>query len=208
MSIDSKNDSIKIDFLGEFLQMIKNKRGITLMSLMIVVIIIFILAGVGLNISFMAIKDVINNKLSGELGILRQAIVERYSMAAAVNQLEVGANKQQVSFWVGDKIQDVSGIELPDSANQNEDTEIFVSNLENYTIEYQEDYYYRLNPNQLDEIGVRNSDYTYIVNYKTGEVYNETKKVDSKNNLLYLPPIKNTEDEKGEDTTSFNDWNK
>lgn len=188
--------------------MIKNKRGITLMSLMIVVIIIFILAGVGLNISFMAIKDVRNNKLSGELGILRQAIVERYSMAAAVNQLEVGANKQQVSFWVGDKIQDVSGIELPDSANQNEDTEIFVSNLENYTIEYQEDYYYRLNHNQLDEIGVRNSDYTYIVNYKTGEVYNETKKVDSKNNLLYLPPIKNTEDEKGEDTTSFNDWNK
>lgn len=186
--------------------MIKNKRGITLMSLMIVVIIIFILAGVGLNISFMAIKDVRNNKLSGELGILRQAIVERYSMAAAVNQLKVEADAQQVSFWVGERLLQASlEVELPDVDNRNEDTEIFINNLDKDT-EYQEDYYYRLNPDQLDEIGVRNSDYTYIVNYKTGEVYNETKKVDSKNNLLYLPPIKNTEDEKEEDTASFNDW--
>ena len=39
-----------------------------------------------------------------------------------------------------------------------------------------EEYYYKLAPDKLREIGITNTRDTYIVNYKTGEVINESKK--------------------------------
>lgn len=36
--------------------------------------------------------------------------------------------------------------------------------------------YYRINNEQFKELGITDIKDTYIVNYKTGEVYNETQK--------------------------------
>ena len=191
------------------MQMIKESEGITLVSLTVMIIIIFILAGIGLNVSFIAVNEARDNKLNGELGIVRQAIIERYSMALAVNEVKVRASEEQVSFWVGERVQDEdSAIQFPDELlGEIEEAKEFLVRSKQTSHDYQEDYYYRLTPEQLKKIGISNSDYTYIVNYKTGEVYNETKKVDHEKNLLYLPPIKEAEDDLMEDTTSFNDWN-
>ena len=50
--------------------------------------------------------------------------------------------------------------------------------------------------------------YTYIVNYKTGEVYNETKQATSASELLYLPSTVYDKDGNHQtDEKNFNDWN-
>ena len=48
-----------------------------------------------------------------------------------------------------------------------------------------EEDYYLLEQNELEEIGVENSKSTYIVNYKTGEVINNTKLVTKTGKPLY-----------------------
>ena len=56
-------------------------------------------------------------------------------------------------------------------------------------------------------MGVGDVKHTYIVNYKTAEVYNETKKVTSDFRLLYLPSTKYpTNNTTTEDKVNFNDW--
>ena len=45
--------------------------------------------------------------------------------------------------------------------------------------------YYRLNPEDLKQIGINDSQDTYIVNYLTGEAINETKKKTDTGKVLY-----------------------
>ena len=46
--------------------------------------------------------------------------------------------------------------------------------------------YYRINNEQFKELGITDIKDTYIVNYKTGEVYNETQKTTNDGNILYI----------------------
>ena len=188
--------------------MIKKNEGITLVSLTVTVILLLVLAGMGLNVSYLTVKDVRNNRLNTELGMVRQAITERYSMAVAVNKANTRISEPQISFWVGQKVEASNPITLPERTkiNWNQEAEDFYAKYDNYNHEYQEEFYYRLSPEDLEEIGIAHANYTYIVNYKTGEVYNETKKIDRDSNLLYLPAKENSEEETKEDTHSFNDW--
>lgn len=188
--------------------MIKKSEGITLISLTVTVILLLLLAGMGLNLSYITIKDVSIHKLNTELGMVRQAITERYSMAVAVNQANILASEPQVSFWVGSKVEASNPIQLPESTeiNWNPEAEEFYTKCRDYNHKYQEEFYYRLTPEDLEKIGIAHADHTYIVHYKTGEVYNETKKIDRESNLLYLSAKYNVEEETKEDTHSFNDW--
>lgn len=189
--------------------MIKNNKGITLITLAVTIIVMLILAGVGITGSYTGINEVKDNKLNTELGIVRQAITEQYSKAVAVNKTKVSVSEPQVSFWVGEMITDFSNISLPeeDSVVKNEDVNNFFDKLNTYNYEYQEDCYYRLSPEILEKIGIADSDHTYIVNYSTGEVYNETQKVDSNFEMLYLPQTTyDTQNLNTEDKESFNDW--
>lgn len=174
--------------------MIKNEKGITLSSLMITVVVMIILTGVGIGSVYTGINDFIDNRLEIELGIVRQAVIEQYQKAKAVNKLEILISDDDiVQFWVGERLENI-----PESENN-------VLKYES-SLNYQEDYYYRLNKENLDKLGLQDSKYTYIVNYKTGEVYNETKGKNSQGQVLYLPAI-NYGKENTEDTTNFNDWN-
>ncbi len=189
--------------------MIKNEKGITLVSLMLTVILMLMLAGVGIRVTFSGIKNVENNQLKAELGIVRQAIIEQYSLAEATNQIKISVTKETVSFWRGKRIENFSEIQLPEESLVKENSEVqeFYRKRNQYDCQYQEDYYYRLNPEMLSQIGIAEAKYTYIVNYKTGEVYNETKQMTSNSNLLYLPSTVYENHSKTEDNTSFNDWN-
>ena len=149
-----------------------------------------------------------SSQLNTELGMVRQAIVERYAEAVAVNQIEILSSNAPVSFWMGERIEEFSDIQLPEksSVKENEDVNEFYSRTTQYVCKYQEDYYYRLTPENLKEIGIADAEHTYIVNYKTGEVYNETKKVDSNSELLYLPAMMQNKTVDSGDQESFNDW--
>ncbi len=190
------------------MQMMKKNEGITLVSLTITVILLLVLAGMGLNVSYITIKDVRNNRLNTELGMVRQAITERYSMAVAVNKANISVSEPSVSFWVGEKVEASNPIILPERTEiiSNQEVEEFYSKCGIYYYSYQEEFYYRLTPDDLEKIGIAHANYTYVVNYKTGEVYNETKKIDRDSNLLYLPAKYTSEEETKEDTHSFNDW--
>ncbi len=72
--------------------------------------------------------------------------------------------------------------------------------------------YYRLTPTDLEKLKIESDDdtkYTYIVNYSTGEVYNETKQKTSLGKTLYYAGKTGnqsptaTENEKGTDIESF-----
>jgi len=163
----------------------KNENGITLVSLIVTVIVLIMLAGISVGETYNSLKDVRDNDSLVELGIVRHAITEEYSKNIVLN----------TNNFVGEKIDNVSKkIDLPIKSNLSETSEEiddFYTNAQIYSFENLDDYYYRLSPANLENIGIEDSEETYIVNYKTGEVYNETKKTTSSSKLLYLPSTLN-----------------
>lgn len=164
--------------------MMKNSKGITLISVIVSVIILALLTGIGVSSVYSGIQEYRKNAINTELGMVRQVIVEQYQKAKIVNKIEVPAQETQVNFWVGEKIEDIGDLGFEPAI---------------VTQVYQEDYYYRLDLATLTELGLKDSKYTYIVNYKTGEVYNENAK-------MYFEPINYDLESKTVDETSFNDW--
>lgn len=194
------------------IQMMKKENGITLMLLAVSVLVMIILIGTGMTAVYTGINEVKDNKLNTELGIVRQAIVEQYALAEAVGKTKVLKEDVPVSFWIGEKIDNGDMIYVPTSGLNAEDenaTEFF-SRIQDCHPVYQEDFYYRLQKEELQQLGITSeeSEYVYIVNYATGEVYNETKKLTSTGNLLYIPSTVFPIDSDGiEENQDFNDWN-
>lgn len=207
------------------MQKMKKENGITLIALAVTVIILMILVGTGVTAVYTGINEVKDNKLQTELGIVRQAIQEQYALAEAVQKTKVPASESQVSFWAGDRVYPTDPIYIPTNDYidpEDKNGQIFIDKVTNrVTPTYQEEFYYRLNAEQLKEIGVGNktvmkgeeetevgvSKYTYIVNYSTGEVYNESKKVTSTHHLLYLPSTVFSTASNSEEEGRFQDWN-
>lgn len=169
----------------------KNEKGVTLIALVITVIILSILITAGVTTAYLGMNEIKQNKLQTELGIVRQAVIEQYTAAQAVGKTKKSIDKEEVSFWLGTQVND-SNIILK-----------MIGDLGQYAPMYQEDYYYRLGAEDLEKLGIsarlgESKVDSYIVNYSTGEVYNETRE-------LFLPATtygtKQTEDE-----NSFNDW--
>ena len=173
--------------------MMKNKKGITLVSLVVTILIMVILIGIGITAAYTSINDVKDNKLMTELGIVRQAIMEQYALAEAVNQTKIPKDSDnKVAFWIGEP-------------KENAKSELDFLSIENPI--YQEQIYYELAPVDLKKIGVNDAKDTYIVNYSTGEVYNETTKTTSDDTtLLYLPSTIYDISTQTEDTENFSDW--
>ena len=174
--------------------MMKNNKGVTLTILLVMIILLMIITGIGLGATRITLSTYLDNQLEIELSVVRQLITEKYERARTVNKLK----SDDPDFWIGEKI-DVSHfqeIEFPE--------EVQVPDYQQP--EYLEDYYYRLDKTALRKLGLQNSNNIYVVKYSTGEVYNESQKVNSVGEALYLGPIY-TSNEAEEDTESFNDWN-
>lgn len=178
--------------------MIRNENGITLIVLMITIIVMLILAGIGLGSIYTGINDYQDYSLSVELGLVREVVTEQYEKAKATNKIKIPiSSTEEVYYWVGTKI-DSSEIEFP--TGQTPDN--LITNPK-----YKEECYYRLTVEDQNTLGLQDSSNVYVVNYYTGEVYNETVKQGTTGELLYLSStVYNSEDET-EDLDSFNDWN-
>lgn len=189
----------------------KNENGITLSALVITIIVIFILASISINYGVDTLNESKAKTLEASLEMVEQAVAEQYVKATELNLLNVKTTSEQPATFVGTIIK---ANDLPQIAGS--DSIVFQKKEElagktNADITYAESYY-RLIPTDLEKLKIESDDdtkYTYIVNYSTGEVYNETKQKTSLGKTLYYAGKTGnqspaaTENEKGTDNTSF-----
>lgn len=188
----------------------KNENGITLSALVITIIVIFILASISINYGVDTLNESKAKTLEASLEMVEQAVAEQYVKATELNLLDVKTTSDQPSTFVGELLKASDFAELPENPDGLKYKK--KSDLEDKTdITYAESYY-RLKPEDLEKLKIESDDdtkYTYIVNYSTGEVFNETKQKTSFGKLLYYAGKTGNqspgaiESEKGTDTESF-----
>lgn len=152
------------------MQMKKNEKGITLVALAVMIIVMLIIMSVTTYSGISSVKESSKKKLTSELEIVQHAVLEVYTKYQIFND---------ISYLVGDKIQNVNDIPAEYKNSLKEKNTAFSSNSRT------EDSYYKLDENKLKDIGIEESNYEYIVCYKTGEVMNITVKKTSNGELLY-----------------------
>lgn len=150
------------------MQKIKRENGITMLALVITIIILTIIASIVIRYTINGMEYSKQKKLLSDLEVVQHAVYERYE------QYKMTGNE---SFLVG-KI-----------ANGTDRNILKENSWEIDVPTSKEDNYYILDKDCLKTIGINNSEDEYIVNYKTGECFNLTKKsidVDGKEHELYI----------------------
>ena len=146
-------------------------RGITLIVLIITLVVLSILAGTTTMVSLDIIEKTEQQDLNRQLAMVNNSVLEQYTKYIKTKDANflIGTRYEKSDSYI-QNITEKIGIELiqiPDS---------YSTDLKCY---------YKLSVSQLNEIGVENSEYTYIVNYLTGEVINETKALENKKYYTY-----------------------
>lgn len=170
----------------------KNQCGITLISLAVTVIVLMIILNITVNSGKDSINSTRDRKMQAELEMIQQACISEYTKAKQLGYLE---NSTQVPANFVGTIIDVEN--LPEQSIG----WFFDNNPEEAYKKY-----FELTPEDLEVLNILNSDYTYIVNYYTGEVYNETKENSSEQTPLYIKSVITNQENSSGDTTSFTDW--
>lgn len=155
------------------MQMKKHNSGITLIALVITIIVLLILAGISFTMGSSNIESTKQDLLESELYIVQQSVIQQYSIAKTLG--ETGRiyheNKENIpSSYVGELIDEL------------DIGSIGFSNMK-LNFETYDDYYYRLEKKDFDSINVNRVEDIYVVNYSTGEVYNETAQIYLKGTL-------------------------
>ena len=148
---------------------LKNNKGITLTALVITIIVLIIVAGVSIYSGTNSIDTAGEQIMLSELEQIKHFVGEAY-----INYKKT----QNVNYLVGTKITDEQAKSLATSIEVN-----LISIPDSYNTD--EKAYYRLTPSELEKLGVKNSKSTYVVNYLTGEVINETVKKTKSGEALY-----------------------
>ena len=154
---------------------LKNDKGITLIVLIITIIVLLILAGVVIVGGISGTDNSIENRAESELNEVHHALIERYT------KYQLTKDK---SLLVGTMIDLSSLTDVPNSITWKvtQFTSVNDSDIKNPDRKY-----YRLNKSDLEKLGLK-GDYnnsSYIVNYYSGEAYDETNKTTSKGIVLY-----------------------
>ena len=186
----------------------RSNRGVTLIALIITIIVMIIILGVTLNSGLMGLNDVANRRIESELGIVQEAIMQRYALLKSSNQLEIIPSTTVYSnITLPNDTERPSGLigtrlYSSDEVSKNGfDVNLLNEYTPNDKIPF-EKYYYLLTEEDLLTLGVKKGDNkklsddykeSYIVNYFTGEVFNISNKTyfktNSKNNeLVYTQP--------------------
>lgn len=158
--------------------MIKNEKGITLVALVVTIIVLGIIATISIRYGTKTVTDIENKKIMTELTTIQQAIFEQYILLKSYNTDGVVPESSS------------ENIILEDDTNRPEEligTRVSNTNIledygfTTYKVAYDtsttfEMYYYILTKADLALIGieeknVEDKDYSYIVNYSTGEVF-------------------------------------
>lgn len=188
----------------------KKESGITLAALVITIIVIFILASISINYGVDTLNESKAKNLAAAVEMVEQAIAEQYIKATELNLLGIKKSEgNQPSVFVGTIVNPNELPTISDSIGFQLKADLEAKNENDIT--YDESYY-RLTPTDLEELKIESNEdnqYTYIVNYSTGEVFNETEKQTSKGDILYYAGKTGNkspeaeENEKGTDTVNF-----
>lgn len=170
--------------------MVSNNKGITLIALVITIVVLLILASIGIGGAITGVDESTEQTQKSELKMVQHAVLQRYTKYSLANDTKM---------LVGKKIESVSELY----------SEVSWKNKENYENLKDEEKYYELNSDNLKELGITNEKDTYIVNYKTGEVFNNTIKKTKSGYLLYIYSDENniTKDDDQKDDKNPNQKN-
>ena len=129
-----------------------------------------IVAGIGVKVGTDQITKTKDNTVVSELSMVQHAILEQYTKYKTT---------KNANYLVGNM---VSGEELNSITSTLGVTLVTVPS----SYSEKERAYYKLDKASLLEIGIKNTDDEYVVNYISGEVMNITKKATSEGNALYV----------------------
>lgn len=161
---------------------IKQEKGVTLLFLSIAVLVLMILAGLAIGIGNYDVSSTVDSKLQGELKMVQHAVLEQYvKYKTTLNE----------SYIVGE----IYDEKIDNFMSQNYATESLTIPNASDRKELIKKYYY-LTPDNLERIGIEDSQNSYIVNYYTGEVINADKYKTSNGIILYIKGITNSDQEK------------
>ena len=163
----------------------KNNKGITLIALAVTIIVLIIIASVGTYSGIEALRDAKEEAQISELNMLKQPVVENYTKYLMTkNDMYIRGTKVNYS--------DVQTIISDINNNANETVSLKVNDYDISGSTDITEYYYRLSESDLKEMGVTQAQDSYIINYKTGEVINETLKATRTGVPLYTYSINAT----------------
>lgn len=144
---------------------LRKTNGVTLVALIITVILLLIISGISITGTLRGHKETKEASQISELNMIQHAILERYTKAQLTKE------------------------ELPGTTITENDVKTIIDEINNITrenITLKGTEYKELSISDLEKLGVTNEEDTFIVNYKTGEVINATKKVTESGKALYV----------------------
>lgn len=147
---------------------IRENKGITIVSIIVVVILLLIIAGISINGTIKGDKKTEDAVKFTELNMIKQVILERYTKSKLTKE-----NLPGTAFSSQSELDDAINAVTSDTGKT---ISLKDTNYANYK---------RLSKEDLSNLGVENEGDSYIVNYNTGEVINETVKITSEGNILY-----------------------
>ena len=159
------------------MDIIKQEKGITIIALVLVVILLMILAGIAIGIGDANVDSALDAKLQGELQMVQHAVLEQYvKYKTTLNE----------NYIIGRSYED----QIQNFMNKNYGGETLTLKDSNERQEKYKKYYYLTN-GDLENIGIKESEYSYIVNYYTGEVMNADKFTTNSGTKLYIKGTSN-----------------
>ena len=146
-------------------------KGITLITLIITCIVIMILIGATTMVGFDIVEKAEQQETNKQLAAVGNAVLEQYTKYIKTKDTTylIGTKYKKTDSYIQEIINKV-GIEL-------------VQIPSNYAEDLTS--YYQLSTLQLRQMGIEDSKYTYIVNYLTGEVINQTKALAGEKYYMY-----------------------
>ena len=152
--------------------MLKENKGITIIALVVTIVVLLILASVTINGVIQGVDESEENKLLSEISMVQNAITQRYTKYKLTKDRDM---------LVGTRIQTSTLEDVPNTITWK------VTQFDETNNPEKE--YYRLSKLDLSKLGLSGDDKShssYVVNYSTGEVYNETSKQTKSGKVLYV----------------------
>ena len=153
------------------MEKIKQDSGVTLLMLTIIVLVLFIITAVSINTGLFDLSATTDSRLEGELGMVQYAVLQQY----VKYKTTLDSN-----YLLGTDFND----QMQSFKSTNYSTVSLVHNISNNDENYQR--YYKISPSDLITLGIQDSQYSYIVNYYTGEVFNADVYTTSVGTTLYI----------------------
>ncbi len=178
---------------------LRENKGITLIALIVTIVVLLIIAGISINMGITGVDQAGENRLITELEKVQHAVTERYTKYKLT---------KDTSMLVGTIVDNLPT--LPTKENENKTIKWKVLQFSDSTDTeiknkiLQERKYYRLSSSDLSKLGLTGGtdEYkgsSYIVNYYSGEVYDEVQKQTASGTILYKTAIEDEVSGLGDD---------